>query len=399
MEKSRKKSKKLIKISFIFIAILLSLSLSISYYAYSHIKREMKKTYVESMPAERTIDTKKPLAIMLLGVDTGDSERGGAESWNGNTDSQIVLTLNPQTKTTTIISIQRDTMANILDDKGNNISKQKVNAAYPLGYMRAGISDAAKYALRTISAQSGIPIENFVALNMEGLVNLVDDVGGIDVVNDSGGDIYISNTEPQYKAVVPFIGEGKKQHINGEQALVFSRDRYHLKNGDYGRSAHQRQVLQQLMTKILSINSITKYQTFLKNISNDFKTNISFDAKNLLSLIAYKDCFEKIVSIQYEGLGSMVTDSLGRESSYQFIPTNVYLAVQNLLRKSMGNPIIQTLDDNLITYEKEFESKPNYYCLPSVTVTEKGKNIIYGVDLNGNFVSITDENRSNYIAK
>lgn len=81
----------------------------------------MKKTYVESMPAERTIDTKKPLAIMLLGVDTGDSERGGAESWNGNTDSQIVLTLNPQTKTTTIISIQRDTMANILDDKGNNI--------------------------------------------------------------------------------------------------------------------------------------------------------------------------------------------------------------------------------------------------------------------------------------
>mgnify|MGYP002507303875 FL=1 len=114
-----------------------------------------------------------------------------------------------------------------------------MNAAYPLGYNENGLETAVSYAMNTISEQSGISIDNFVAMNMDGLVNLVDDVGGIDVINDSGGDIFISNTEPQYTAVVPFIGEGKSQHINGEQALVFSRDRDHLPNGDYGRSAHK----------------------------------------------------------------------------------------------------------------------------------------------------------------
>ncbi|WP_197458047.1 LCP family protein [Lactococcus sp. DD01] len=309
----------------------------------------------------------------------------------------MILTLNPETKTTTIISIQRDTMTNIINSKKEVLSTQKMNAAYPLGYNENGLETAVSYAMNTISEQSGISIDNFVAMNMDGLVNLVDDVGGIDVINDSGGDIFISNTEPQYTAVVPFIGEGKSQHINGEQALVFSRDRDHLPNGDYGRSAHQREVLQALMKKMLNLNSITTYQKFIKSISNDFKTDISVDVKNLMSLMSYKDCFNKVVSIQYEGVGKMVDDASGNEISYQFIPNNVYLSIQNVLRKSINETKIQSLSSNIITYENECGVSPDLYYLPSAVIREGGKSTEYGINPDGDFISIDEANKQEYI--
>ncbi|MEG9210560.1 LCP family protein [Lactococcus lactis] len=114
-----------------------------------------------------------------MGVDTGDNSRGGADSWNGNSDSQIILTLNPRTKTTTIISVERDTMTNIEDASGKIQSTQKMNAAYPLGFNNGGLSSAVTYAMKTIGNQVGLNLNNFMIVNMDGLVNLVNDVGGV----------------------------------------------------------------------------------------------------------------------------------------------------------------------------------------------------------------------------
>ncbi|MGR5243160.1 LCP family protein, partial [Photobacterium damselae] len=79
---------------------------------------------------------------------------------------------------------------------------------------------------------------------------------------DSGA-IYISNTEPEYKAYVPYLSGNPKQLINGDQALVFAGDRDTLANGNYGHAAHQREVMTELMNKMLSLNSVFKYQSFL----------------------------------------------------------------------------------------------------------------------------------------
>lgn len=395
-DKKRKRRSKFKKVV-IILGFLVVLTISGVAYSLLNVQKQLTKTYVNNTPSKVSINSNKPLSILLLGVDTGDNDRGGAQSWNGNSDSQMILTLNPETKTTTIISIQRDTMTNIINSKKEVLSTQKMNAAYPLGYNENGLETAVSYAMNTISEQSGISIDNFVAMNMDGLVNLVDDVGGIDVINDSGGDIFISNTEPQYTAVVPFIGEGKSQHINGEQALVFSRDRDHLPNGDYGRSAHQREVLQALMKKMLNLNSITTYQKFIKSISNDFKTDISVDVKNLMSLMSYKDCFNKVVSIQYEGVGKMVDDASGNEISYQFIPNNVYLSIQNVLRKSINETKIQSLSSNIITYENEFGVSPDLYYLPSAVIREGEKSTEYGINPDGDFISIDEANKQEYI--
>lgn len=241
--------------------LLVALVLVVSVVLYVQAEKTLTKTHVNTKIKSSSLSAKKPLTILLMGVDTGDNSRGGADSWNGNSDSQIILTLNPRTKTTTIISVERDTMTNIEDSSGEIQSTQKMNAAYPLGFNSGGLSSAVTYAMKTIGNQVGLNLNNFMIVNMDGLVNLVNDVGGVEVVNDTNGSdvyqgtdsgkitlpgsdktvdsgaIYISNTEPEYKAYVPYLSGNPKQLINGEQALVFARDRDTLANGNYGRAA------------------------------------------------------------------------------------------------------------------------------------------------------------------
>lgn len=383
--------------------------------------KTLQSTYanVGKTNTTKTLKATKPLTILLMGVDTGGLGRGSSTSWDGNSDSQIIMTLNPKTDTTTMVSMERDTMTNILDSSGNKVgNSQKMNAAYPLGYNAGGLDSAVSYAMKTIGAQSGININNFVVMNFDGLINLVNDVGGIDVVNDSGGydgyfgthkgqtitlpvigkqvasgAIYISDTEPAYTAYVPYYSDNRLQHINGEQALVFARDRHTVPGGDYGRIAHQRDVLSAVMKKILALDNLTQYQKFLKDISQDFKTNIPVTTSTLTSLLGYKDCFKKIVSIQYQGVGETVNGG-----SYQFTPQNVYLAIQNNLRHSLGESTINTLDSNLITYESYFGTETQNYLMPSATVTENGKSKVYGINIKGDLVSLNSSNAGEYVS-
>ena len=370
----------------------------------------LKTTYAKvgnTSNATKILKATKPLTLVLMGVDTGGVGRGTSDSWDGNSDSQIVITLNPETDTTTMVSMERDTMSNILDSDGNKVGNpQKMNAAYPLGYNAGdlsgkGLETAASYSMKTIGAQAGVPIDNFVVVNFDGLINLVNAVGGVDVYNDPKNisntkeypnpnhEIFISDTEPQYTAVI----KAGKQHLNGEQALVYARDRHHRANGDYGRIAAQREVIAALMKKMLALDNVTQYQKFLSEVSKDFKTNIPISTSTLTSLLGYKDCFKKIVSIQYQAVDGSVNGG-----SYQFMTNNIYLAVQNNLRKSLGETTSDTVSDNLITYENYYGgTEPSYY-MPSATVTENGKSTVYGIDKDGSLVKINSSNSGVYVS-
>lgn len=367
----------------------------------------LKSTYtnVGNKNTTEVLKATKPLTIVLLGVDTGGAGRGTADSWNGNSDSQIVMTLNPKTNTTTMVSMERDTMTNIMDASGKIVSKQKMNAAYPMGFNAGdasgkGLETAVGYSMKTIGSQAGIPIDNFFTINFDGIINLVNAVGGIDVYNDPKnivsyekpaihpGDIYISDTEPEYTAVV----KPGNQHLNGEQALVYSRDRHHRADGDYGRQAAQREVISQLMKKLLALDNVTQYQKLLNEAAKDFKTNIPITNSTLSYLLGYKDCFKKIVSIQSIGNGQMVNGG-----SYEFFSENTYLAFQNAMRLSLGESAETSLNPDLVTLESYFGSTSDYF-LPSATVTEKGKQTIYGVATDGQLVTLNAQNSGKYVS-
>ena len=72
--------------------------------------------------------------------------------------------------------------------------------------------------------------------------------------------------------------------------------------------------------------------------------------------MAYKDCLNKVVSIQYQGVSQMVDGG-----SYEFIPENVDLAIQNIMRQANDESVNDKLDQSVITYENYFGSETDQY--------------------------------------
>ena len=307
-----------------------------------------------SKKSDDIIKATKPLTLLLMGVDTGDGAR--SDLWSGQSDTMIVMTVNPQTNTTTMVSLERDMLTRIIDKDGDVVETAKLNAAYAGG--------GAVNAVSTIQQQIGLDIDKYALINMNGLKDLVDAVGGIEVDNKLGATISIEETEPDYTATV----EPGKQHINGDQALVYARMRHQDPEGDIGRQARQREVITQIMSKILSLDSITKYEKILKAISANMKTDFAVTGSSLKSLLGYKDAFKKMRSIKLQGLGEMI-DGL----SYQVMPANNLLSVQNALRLSLGKPVEKSLSPNIITFENYYGGYVPSAILPTVSTTVNGK--------------------------
>ena len=249
------------------------------------------------------INNVAPISVLLLGTDTGDLDR----TYKGRTDSIMLMTLNPKTKTTTLVSIPRDSMVSIIGFEST--FPQKLNAAYEYGN-----SDT---SIETVSKWLNVPINYYATINMAGIQKIVDQIGGIDVVPP-----FSFNYEG-----ASFTG-GKKQHLNGFEALKFSRMRYDDPNGDYGRQTRQRLVIEALLNKSKSVNTVlnTKLlKTASENVSTNFKTS------ELLTMAkSYTSSLNNIKTDHLQGNGKMV-DGV----SYEFVPQSEKQRVTDELRSSL----------------------------------------------------------------
>ena len=297
----------------------------------------LSKTYKSFGKDTDVIAATKPLTLLLMGVDTGSGSR--SDRWAGNSDSMILMTVNPKTKKTTMMSLERDILTNIKND--NETMQAKLNAAYANG--------GAELAISTVQKMMNIHIDRYVLINMKGLVQLVDAVGGITVNNTLGFPISIEENEPEYKAVV----EPGKQHINGDQALVYSRMRYQDPEGDYGRQKRQREVIQKVVQKVLSLNSVSHYQAILKAVSNNMQTNVELSSGSIPQLLGYQDAFKKIESKQLKGEDATLADG----GSYQIVTSKHLLKIQNIIRKALGLKEIKTLKTNAYLLDGDEELK------------------------------------------
>lgn len=161
-----------------------------------------------------------PFFVLVLGSDY----RPGVEG--GRADGIHVVGVNPKTAQATIVNIPRDTTIAIPGRQRN-----KVNATTALG--------GPKLAAQAIGALMGIDLRYAVMTDFAGFVGLVDTVGGVDVpVLRSMHDKFSgTNFDP---GIV---------HMNGHQALAFSRDRYSFANGDYSRTMNQATLLISALAK------------------------------------------------------------------------------------------------------------------------------------------------------
>ena len=240
----------------------------------------------------------KPVSYLLLGTDTGALGR----TEKGRTDTMMVMTVNPNTKTTTMVSLQRDTKINI------DGMTEKLNAAYALG--------DAKQAMTTVEQLLDIKLDGYLLVNMKGMEQLVDAVGGVTV-----------------KSPLTFSYEGysftENQDVtmNGTDALAFSRMRYDDPRGDYGRQIRQQLVIEAVMNKLKADPKSALNNDFLDAVSDNVRSNISLTSMRNLAT-KYRDAGETINRDQMTGTGVMIDGVSYQEMSQDEI-TRVHNEIVN----------------------------------------------------------------------
>jgi LCP family protein required for cell wall assembly len=279
------------------------------YHILNSAKDTLDKTYngsnvTKSRDVSSVLKDKRPISILLLGTDTGDLGRDDT----GRTDTIIVATLNPETKTTTLTSIPRDTKVRVPDSIN---SYDKVNSAYTIG----GVSTA----IETIQDTLDIPIDYYVLVNMRGLTQIVDAVGGITI-------------KPllTFKYEDTDVTKGKTVTMNGKQALAYSRMRYDDPEGDYGRQKRQKQVIEAIVNKSLSVSAVSNYQKLLKSIGSNMQTDLTYGDMITIAT-SYKDAGQTIESNVLQGQDTML-DGL----SYQVASASEKKKVSDAIRKQLG---------------------------------------------------------------
>ena len=193
-----------------------------------------------------------PFTVLLLGSD----ERTDDPDMGARTDTVILCRVDPVKNIISMMSIPRDTMIDL-----DGVGRTKFNSAYTYGGPSGTIA--------AVKNLTGVDIDHYAEINFEGLVDLIDAVGGIDVTVDERID------DPNAGPVV--IEEGE-QHLDGEAALTFARSRAYV-DGDYSRQKNQRKVIDAIIHKGLEtpatelagiIQASTKFLTTDSAMDFDF---------------------------------------------------------------------------------------------------------------------------------
>jgi len=219
--------------------------------------------------------------ILIIGLDYRDYL---ANDGPPRTDTMIVLTVDPLTKTAGMLSIPRDMWVNI-----PGFGYSRINTAYPSGEGSKLPGGGPELARKTVEQFIGVPIQYYAQIDFGAFVQFIDLIGGIDVHN-----IENLRLDP--------IGNGKDKiiltccgmrHLNGKAALAFARCRdieQGCKDGDVGRAKRQQQVILGIRNKMSDPANfpvfISKAQEFFNDLASGIKTNMPFDTAVQLGVLA-----------------------------------------------------------------------------------------------------------------
>ncbi|KOS59851.1 LCP family protein [Lysinibacillus agricola] len=281
MKRSKeKKSKK--KIWLWIVGSLLAIFLIFIGTAYYTIQKTMNKIntpLIESAGDEnkeqKTVTKKDPFSVLMLGVDERKND-------SGRSDTMIVITVNPEKQTMKMLSIPRDTRTEII----GHDSVDKINHAYAFG--------GVPMAVDTVEHFLDIPIDYYVFINMDGFLQIIDTIGGVTIDNDM--DLtYDSYHYPKGEIT-----------LDGENALIFSRIRYEDPRGDFGRQIRQRQIIEAVLKKASSTQSLLKATDMLDVVGDNVRMN--FTMKDLIQLQSmYKKMDRNIDQLSFkEGTGKTI---------------------------------------------------------------------------------------------
>lgn len=263
----------------------------------------MTKQY-KTLPSK--LKSGKPFSVLVMGTDVGALGRG--TSYAGNTDTMELITINPQKKQTTMIAIPRDTLVRVDTKEGPDYVK--INAAYAIG----GPNKVKKQVEELLQ----VPVDYYVLTNMGTLKKVVDAVGGVEVNNPFA-----------------FTYEGHhfkkgRQHLNGNDALKYSRMRYDDPNNDYGRQKRGQQVIESAITSFKTHGSVDAANKIMLAIQDGVRTDLPVNKVSALYL-KYKPAMTHTKKDHLQG-----KDAIIEHTAFQIATPKEITRVSNLARCSLG---------------------------------------------------------------
>lgn len=260
--------------------------------------------------------TKQPFNIYVAG---GDSY-GNIDNVT-NTDVNMVVTVDPVNKQILLTSIPRDYYVN-LPSYGENAYDKLTHVGY------YGIEES----IKAIENLLDTDINYYVKVNFSTIVGVVDAIGGVDVYSDYAF---------KERAFKKYTFKKGYNHLNGEQALAFARERKAFKDGDVQRVKNQQKVLKAVIDKATSSTAIvTNFSKILDSVSSNVSTNMERKSMN------------KFVKMQLADMSGWEIDSqnltghdLYTKGTYTFPTFNLYVMKQD---ENSVNKVKQKINELLV---------------------------------------------------
>lgn len=235
------------------------------------------------------IDLSKPFVLYISGIDTY-----GQVSTTSRSDVNILAVVNPKTHRILLINTPRDYYVQL---HGTTGVRDKLTHAGIYGI---------DMSVKTLEDLYGVPINSYLRINFSSLVAIVDSLGGVDVNSDYD------------------FGEFSQgvNHLDGKQALAFSRERYAFTEGDRTRGQNQQKVIEAIIAKLNNRAMLVHLPRILQTLEGSFETNIPpNEITNTLNRQLNDLRAWQTTSISVDGVGQNApTYSMGTQLLYVMEP-------------------------------------------------------------------------------
>jgi LCP family protein required for cell wall assembly len=327
------------------------------------------------------------ITVLLIGLDYRDWSAGNDAP---RSDTMILLTIDPLTKTAGMLSIPRDLWVNI-----SGFGYGRINMAYSQGEAYKLPGGGPELARTTVEQVIGVPVQYYAQVDFYTFAEFIDLIGGIEIYNE---ETLRLDPVGAGKDKIKITGPGMR-HLNGERALAYVRFRKD-KEGDIARSQRQQKVILAIRDKVLSPENLPvllgRAQQFYEEFSAGIKTNMPFDTALRLGVLAKDIPVESIkhgtidytmVTLDNVTLGGQPADIMKpmpdnirqlRDEIFSSIGGRNPLAAQGQLTLEQLLPLMQADGTRVRLVNDSFApgleaNTANYFASLGLAVTEYGQ--------------------------
>ncbi|MCI7813967.1 MAG: LCP family protein, partial [Robinsoniella sp.] len=262
-----------------------------------------------------SVKEEKVYTILISGIDN----RGGIVA-KSRSDVNIIATVNTATRQILLVSTPRDYFVPL-----------SISNGVPDKLTHAGIYGIS-VCMDTLGMLYDIDINNYIRLNFDGFIKIIDALGGITV-----------NSEYDFDTDAHHFDKGENV-VDGEAALAFARERYAFASGDRQRGKNQMAVIKGVIDKILSPELLKNYSSILSSVEGCFETNLSYDE---IASLCQQQLSEggswNVVSYSVDGTGDSQQPYSMNQYAYVMVPddTTVDHAKELMAKVRGGEKITQ----------------------------------------------------------